>query len=213
VHLLLTDRLTCPRCGPTFGLILRADRLVDRVVWEGVLGCPNCRDAFPVVEGFGDLRAPPRGELPAGLVGPVFEERAPAGEAAERLAALLGLVGGPGTVCLVGGPARHAPDLAARVPEVSIVGVDSDLRGWPETPGVSRIVSRPGIPLFSGTVRAVAVDGRLGGDWIREAVRITAPRGARVVVDGADEGARAALAGTRVRVLAQDAETVVATTG
>ena len=57
MHLLLTDRLTCPRCGPSFGLILLADRMNDRRVVDGVLGCPNCRDGFPVRDGFGDLRA------------------------------------------------------------------------------------------------------------------------------------------------------------
>ena len=66
MHLLLTDRLTCPRCGPEFGLILLADKLVDRVVHSGVLGCPNCRDAFQVEDGFADLRAPPRRGLEAG---------------------------------------------------------------------------------------------------------------------------------------------------
>lgn len=69
MHLLLTDRLTCPRCGPTFGLILLADRMVERRVLQGTLGCPNCRDSFTVRDGFADLRAPPRGDLPEGRAG------------------------------------------------------------------------------------------------------------------------------------------------
>ena len=63
MHLLLTDRLTCPRCGPEFGLVLLADRLEDRRVLEGALGCPNCRDRYPVRDGFGDLRPPPRTDI------------------------------------------------------------------------------------------------------------------------------------------------------
>ncbi len=31
MHLLLTDRLTCPRCGPDHGLILLAREIVDRL--------------------------------------------------------------------------------------------------------------------------------------------------------------------------------------
>jgi uncharacterized protein YbaR (Trm112 family)/SAM-dependent methyltransferase len=64
VHLLLTDRVTCPRCGPRFGLILLAERVVDRRVLEGHLGCPNCREHYPVRKGYGDLRPPAdRGNL------------------------------------------------------------------------------------------------------------------------------------------------------
>ena len=37
MQLLLTDRLSCPRCGPGFGLILLADRLADRARVSTVL--------------------------------------------------------------------------------------------------------------------------------------------------------------------------------
>lgn len=53
MHILLTDILTCPRCGPEFGLILLADELRDRRVHEGTLGCANCRGRWPVRRGFG----------------------------------------------------------------------------------------------------------------------------------------------------------------
>lgn len=206
MHLLLTDRLTCPRCGPTFGLILLADRMSDRRVDEGRLGCPNCRDSFPIHEGFADLRAPPRGEPATGLVGPP----PPAGgEDAERLAALLGVVGGPGTVALVGEPARHAAAVTAVADEIQVVGVDPDLRGWPTEPRVSRIMAAPGLPFFSSTLRAVGVDGRLGASWLTEAARTVVPRG-RVVVVHAPESAAGALESAGLSVLASEAETVVA---
>lgn len=58
MHILLTDILTCPRCGPEFGLVLLADRVEDRRVLEGRLGCPNCREQYPIVAGAVDARLP-----------------------------------------------------------------------------------------------------------------------------------------------------------
>ena len=216
VHLLLTDRLSCPRCGPTFGLILRADRLESRRLLDGVLGCPNCRDSFPVSDGFADLRAPPRGDLGPGLAGP------PAGRHGEgeggpdagvaRLVALLGIVGGPGTVALAGEAARLAEHVAAALPELLVVAVDPDMRLWPETPGVSRLASGPGLPVFGSTLRGVVVDGRLGPDWLSEAARVVHPK-ARVVVLHAPHDAAGALGACGLTVLAREAETVVAARG
>jgi len=211
VHLLLTDRLTCPRCGPTFGLVLLASRIADRAVLEGRLGCPNCRDAFPIEGGFADLREPPRGEVPVGLAG-----APPAGpeerEHADRLVALIGIVGGPGTVALVGEPARHAAALTASAEEIHVVGVDADLRLWQEGPRFSRIVASPGLPFYDATLRAVAVDGRLGGTWLAEAARAVVPRG-RVVVVHAEPETEHALRERGLTVLAAEAETVVAARG
>jgi uncharacterized protein YbaR (Trm112 family) len=213
VHLLLTDRLTCPRCGPSFGLILLANRLEDRVVREGRLGCPNCRDAFPIEGGFGDLRAPPRGELPAGLVGSPSEVD-PGGdaEAAARIVALLGVASGRGTIALIGEPARYAATLTASVDEIQVVGVDPDLRSWPETPRISRLAAGPGLPFFGSSLRAVGVDGRLGPRWLFEAARCVVPRG-RVVVTRATEGTQDALREVGLGVLAAEGETVVAARG
>jgi uncharacterized protein YbaR (Trm112 family) len=209
MHLLLTDRLSCPRCGPEFGLILLSDRMHDRKVLEGTLGCPNCRDGFPVREGFGDLRAPPRGPLAPGRAGsPV-----PAGAAeVERLQALLGVAEGPGTLLLVGGPARHAPALADRIAGVEVVGLDADLAAWPDAPRVSRMVSRPGIPFFTRSLRGVVVDGAMGPHWLEEGARVVAAL-ARLVVIDAPPGAEDALVGSGLRILASEGGTVVAARG
>lgn len=209
MHLLLTARLTCPRCGPRFGLILLADRLEDRRVLEGTLGCPNCRDAFPVRDGFGDLRAPPRGELPEGGAGDP-EQVDP--EETHRVTALLGVAEGPGTLGLVGAPARHAMGLTGIVPGVDVLALDADMARWPHAPRVNRLVSRPGIPLYPGTLRGVAVDGALGRRWLEEAARVVAPRG-RVVVVPAGDGAESALEEAGLEILAAEDGTVVAARG
>ena len=58
MHIVLTDVLTCPRCGPSFPLILLANRVENRRVLDGVLGCANCREKYPVQDGLGKLRVP-----------------------------------------------------------------------------------------------------------------------------------------------------------
>ena len=209
MHLLLTDRLTCPRCGPEFGLILLAHDMVDRRVREGVLGCPNCRDEFPIQAGFGDLRAPPRRELAAGLAG-TFDGHDAA--EAQRIAALIGVTRGPGTVALVGGVAGHGPTIALLMEDLQIVGIDSDLMTWPADPSWSRIVSRPGLPFFSRTLRGVGLDGRLGRRWLDEAARVVAPMSRLVVTDATDETS-AWLEQAGLKVMAAEEKTVVATRG
>jgi uncharacterized protein YbaR (Trm112 family) len=207
VHLLLTDRLTCPRCGPEFGLILLADELVDRIVHEGVLGCPNCRDSFSIQAGFGDLRAPPRGALEAGLAG-AFGSHDVA--EAERIAALIGVARGPGTVALVGGLGGHGQTISSLTEDLQVVGVDADLSEWPFDPSWSRIVARPGLPFFSRSLRGVAIDGRLGRRWIDEAARVVAPM-SRVVVTDAEGETGAWLEEAGLKVMASEQKTVVAT--
>lgn len=242
---MLTDRLTCPRCGPTFGLILLAERMVDRRVRDGTLGCPNCRDAFPVVDGFADLRAPPRRPVqedqagrqrldPRLDPGPRTDEEGrdaeglldqeaegadgwsaePDRDAAEadRLVALLGIERGPGTVALVGRPARFAVRVARSVDDLHVVAVDRKAVRWPDVGSVTRMVAAPGLPFFSRTLRGVVVDGTLGGAMLREAARVTAPM-ARVVVTIAPPDAEDVLEDAGLTVLAADAGTVVAARG
>lgn len=213
MHLLLTDRLTCPRCGPSFGLILLADRMVDRRVHDGTLGCPNCRDSFSVSGGFADLRAPPRGDLGAGRAGADPRRGAGAGDASvERIVALLGIHRGPGTVVLVGRPARFAHAVAAAVDDLQAVAVDPDTRRWSEAPSVSRMASAPGLPFFSRMLRGAVVDGGLGPSFIFEGARVVAPRSRVVVLDAPDD-ASSVLEEAGLDVLAAESGTVVATRG
>ena len=209
MHLLLTDRLTCPRCGPEFGLILLAHRMVERRVLEGALGCPNCRDQFPVTSGFGDLRPPPRGASDEGFAGPPDARPGDAEEAA-RLLALVGVAQGPGTIVLVGAPARHHGAFAQSIEGIHVVGLDAELADWPDVAGVSRLETGTKIPLYSRSMRGVALDGRLGGDVVAEAARVVAPRGRVVVVHADEDEVAETLGGAGLEVLAREAGTVVA---
>jgi len=206
MHLLLTDRLSCPRCGPEFGLILLADQMADRRVRNGTLGCPNCRDSYEIEDGFGDLRAPPRRKLAPGLAGAPGEGDP---EEVERLAALIGVAQGPGTIVLAGGPASLGTAIASLLEGVDVVGVDPDLRLWDDDARWSRIVSAPGLPFFSRVMRGVVVDGRLGAGLVLEAARVCAPLG-RVVVTNAPDAATGWLREAGLSVMVAEAGIVVA---
>lgn len=203
MHILLTDLLACPRCGPDFGLLVQADRLEDRRVVAGRLACPNCRETYPVRDALADLRvSPPDADARE------TDGAAPADEeAAVRLAALMGLSGANGMVVVVGPGARHAAAVSALVPDVEVVAVDTAPRGG-AAPGVSRLAAE-GLPVRSGLLRAAALTGGADDAALREALRVLAP-GARLVVDPAPAGTAEALAGLGAEVVLDQQGVVVA---
>ncbi len=182
MNVLLTDILACPRCGNDFGLILLSHDTADRRVREGELGCPNCRDRFPIRDGFGDLRAPPRHALEA----EAFPALPP--QAGLTAAAGLGVAEGPGVFVFLGGVGRVAGEVALAVAGIEVAAVSAAAADWRAEPGVSRMVSRPGIPIRTGRVRGVAMDAHLWGQWGEEALRVLVPRGRLVLFGTAPEG-------------------------
>jgi uncharacterized protein YbaR (Trm112 family) len=197
MHLFLTDRIICPQCDAEFGLILLAHEVRNHRVLEGDLGCHNCRENYPVRKGFADLRKPPRTPI-----SPSSDDSDPGfadAEASVRLAALLGVTEGPGTLLIKGPAARVSSGLVRLVPGVEVVGLGPDLIGEPESEGVSRMVSHPRIPFFSDSLRAILLSGQVEDRDIDEAVRVVAPSG-RVVVLGAslEDGRRVEAMGMKV---------------
>ena len=199
MHILLTDVLTCPRCGPQYGLILLADAVRERRVFEGVLGCPNCREQFPVRQGGASLGAPPL------LASHSDDDRA------QRLAALMGAT--QGIVMLVGAASADAMSLADMLPDAEIIasawGVD-DAVAAEEIPGVSRLGFEGGsIPLTNAKVHGVALTGDAAAALLEEGARVLSPLG-RLVLEPAPADAEQRLSAVGFRMLARDAERVVA---
>jgi len=212
MHLLLTDRLTCPRCGPDFGLILLAHEVRDRRILRGEFGCANCRETYPVEDGFGDLRPPPR--KPFGQQRAGSEETREAGtedirEEALRLAALMGVTEGPGTVLVQGPAAIHAPAVSAMVGGIEVVAADPSMRMQEERDGVSRMAAGPGLPFMSSCLRAVLLSGAIREEDIPEALRVLVPRG-RVVVLGTTPGTRSVVEENGGRVVLEEDGVLVA---
>ena len=175
MHILLTDVLSCPRCGPDFGLILLADALDARRVREGRLGCPNCRTEYPIRSSVADLRL---GEAGATAV-PVGGEYA---ERALRLAVLLGVVDQQGIVLISGADPDLVAEVARHLPEAEVFGGSSTPLSDGPVPGQSWILHGAILPIRSGSLRGIALVGE-GPVALAEAARALVP-GGRLVVEG-----------------------------
>lgn len=155
----LTDRMLCPRCGPPFGLILLADHSVEGRVLEGRLGCPNCRERYPIRQAVVDLRPPPRSD-------PGVEASRSGGdpEAAVRIAALLGISDGisdgVGVAGVLGPAVSEMEFLTELVPSVKWVALHEGLpqRSLEDSPATHVIVG-PAIPFMPATFRGIALHG------------------------------------------------------
>lgn len=188
MQLILTDILTCPRCGPEFGLIVLADEVADRDVLAGRLGCTNCRESFEIRGGVARLRA--------GNDAPTDPNAAVAdAERAYRAAALLGVGHAPGPVLVIGGGEDLATEMGRHLPKALVAGGESLEFG-------------PGVPARSHSLRGLAVLDRAMPD-AREVARVLAP-GARVVVDPAPPEVAHSLADAGLEVLLEQEGVVVA---
>ena len=199
MHILLTDVLTCPRCGPQYGLILLADDVRERRVYEGVLGCPNCREQFPIRQGGASLGAAP------------LLARDPDEERAQRLAALMGAT--QGMVLVVGPASADAALMADMLTDAEIItsawGVENAAPA-DEIAGVSRLGFDGGtMPLTNAKVHGVALTGDAAGALLEEGVRVLSPLG-RLVLEPAPADAPERLRAAGLRVLARDTERLVA---
>ncbi|HEU0012440.1 MAG TPA: Trm112 family protein [Longimicrobium sp.] len=215
MHILLTDLLTCPRCGPELGLVLLADRIEERRVVQGRLGCANCRETYPVRDGVADLRLPgagddesPRPSDEDAEASPLSRAAGEGGEGAVRLAALLGLQGVSGLVLLAGPGAEHAAAVHALVPEAEVVALRAAPAGGGEA-GVSRVAAGPALPFRDGKLRGVALTGGADAALLREGLRVLA-HGSRLVVDPASPETAGTVRGYGAEVLLEQDGVVVA---
>lgn len=183
MHILLTDLLTCPRCGPDFGLIVLSDRLVERHVLEGSLGCANCRSMYPIHEGVADLFSPGQAGLEAGAV------MTPDLDRPVRLAALLGVTRPNANVLVLDPSGVVAAAVSPLVPEVHLIGgsIGSPAVEDQPAPGfVSRVRLGGGLPFRSGSMAGVAAVGVDVRKALGEVRRVLRPDG-RLVVEGASD--------------------------
>ncbi len=197
MYVVLSDVLTCPRCGPEWGLLLLPARTENRRVLEGVLSCPNCRERFRIEGGFADLRFPLQAEMSAQPPLPSSSE------AAWRMAAALGVTEGPAIILVIGSGAAQAPELVKIVPQLEVIAADTSLATLPEMAGVTRIAVKGQLPLRSGSMRGVALTDAAALDYIEEAARVLAPR-ARVLVQSLEHDALARLERAGLQILAKD---------
>ncbi len=222
MHLTLTDHLTCPRCGPSAGLILLMESMEDRRVAEGSLGCPVCRTQYRIAGRVADLRTGDSGGGGGGGGGTAGggSERVADGAVAEtalRVAALSEL-GEERAFLLLDGPAALAVAAALRghLPDVEpVVALGSGDAAGARSAEVSALLDSGALPVADRTMRAAAyVGGVPDRARLAELVRVTRPTG-RVVLEtegrnGALDAAAATLAELGAVVRARDATGLVA---
>lgn len=209
MHILVTDVLSCPRCGPEYGLVLMADRVEERRVREGVLGCPNCRERYEVHGGVADLRIAGQEELPGPGGGGMEPGWGGREEGAVRLGALMGVGEGSGVTLIVGRDAGYAAGVASLVPELEVAVLGAGVEVWEESPGVSRLLAGGQLPFRTGTLGAVALTGGVAESLEGEGVRVVG-LGGRLVLVGAAPGAAERLRAAGLVVLVDEAGVVVA---
>jgi uncharacterized protein YbaR (Trm112 family) len=212
MHILMTDVLVCPRCGPAFGLILLADRIEDRRVPAGRLGCSNCREQYPIADGVADLT----GGLGA-AVGPVTADPPAAADdaRADRIAALLGVTQPGAFVLLAGYAAADAAAVAARLQDAEVLAVCDGVGAGVEDIGAMASVSRVqahALPVATAKMAGVAVTGPRAAALLEEAARTVRPTG-RLYLDPAPPDAAQRLARLGLRVLAEQEQALLAVRG
>jgi uncharacterized protein YbaR (Trm112 family) len=182
VFIELTDHLRCPEEHEEQYLVLLPDRVVDRSVREGRLGCPVCGRTFVLEDG---TLAVGQGDESGAVSGTASASTALTPDA---VAALAGLNGPGGYLVLVGGPGDAWRAVSERVPKVGLVAVNPDAAVRDEA-GVS-VIRSPRLPLKTRSMRGVVLGEPYGGDprWVAEAARVVLP-GLRVVGEGAEPSA------------------------
>ena len=168
----LTDHLRCPAEHEEQYLVLLPDRIENRSVRSGRLGCPVCGRTFVLEEGILDIGGGPESAAPSALT-------------PEAILALAGLGGPGGYLVLVGEPGDRWRDLAAGLPGVALVAVNPG-PALEDQPGIS-VVRGDRLPIKSRSMRAAVLGAPYGGQehWTREAARVVLP-GLRVVGEGPD---------------------------
>jgi hypothetical protein len=166
----LTDHLRCPRQHDEAYLILLPDRVENREVKRGRLGCPVCGWETGFTDGVVDF----------GGGGPATH---PTALTVDAVRTFLGLSGPGGFAAMIGGPASLAPELSEHQRGVALVLVNPPA-GTPAAPP-SSIVRAGRLPLKAASMRGIVVGQDYSGDvdWIRDAVAAVLP-GLRVVVEG-----------------------------
>ena len=168
----LTEILRCPRGHAESYLVAAPIAMDGRRIVRGVIGCPECKAEFPVVDGVAYFAERPPAARPP-VPAPGYDVTA--------LAAFLNLGGPGGYAVLVGSAARFGAGLVAAVPGVHFVAVNPP-------PGVSggpqlSVLVAAAPPMKSSAVRAVAVGAdHAGPAWLAEATRILLP-GLRLAVE------------------------------
>lgn len=203
MHIVLTDVLICPDCGVEQGLVARADRINERRIESGALGCPGCKRQYPIEAGVAFLDD--GGPAAAGNGAATGPPADPAADAL-KIAALLGLDRVNGFVLLMGSAAACAAQVAQLGETVEIVAAGCTV---PPASGarVSRLVVGKALPFLPGRLRGVWLAGGYADSHLETAIAALHPT-ARLVLDPVPDDVESRLPAS-LRVLAREDATAI----
>ncbi len=174
----LAELIRCPAPHDETICVLASDEMDGRRVVRGMLGCPECKAEYPIVEGivgFGEDPLLGGGSRSDDLT----VEELPR---ADHIQALLNLSTPGGYVALVGSAARLAKELAELAGEMRFIGINPppELR---ETEYQSLLRSPIKIPLADSCVRGIVLGKEYQRNrWMNEAGRVLKTTGRLVAV-------------------------------
>jgi hypothetical protein len=166
----LIDRLRCLNAHEDTWLVASIDRVDERDVLDGTLGCPVCSAEYRIEDGVVWF-----GEAPAAA------DQASSSAEALRLAAALDLTDARMTAILHGSWGAHASVLRGLSPAQMLLV--NPPRGVTSGDGIS-IVRAPVAPVAAGWADAAALD-RGAGDSMTDSIRTGLRAGARLLAPAA----------------------------
>jgi hypothetical protein len=179
IHLMfieLVDSLRCLQPHEDTWLVATFDRMENRRVIEGALGCPTCRASYPIRAGIAWLGATPGQDEDADgstLAAADVEDEA------MRLAALLDLRE-PGMRALLVGTHGALAHVLAQATQAELLVVDPPASVLPGE-GVSVLRTGGRLPLAAASMRGIALDALAAGAMaaavaaLRDGGRLVAP--------------------------------------
>lgn len=179
----LTEVLTCPDCGPEFGLIAFVDRLEEGYVVSGRLDCPQC-EARHVIHGRVLTLASTPVVASTGRESSPEDANAPVDASAQSdlAVALLGTPPPAGPV-LVAGCAPGVADRVAAATGAAVVEYRTTRRPRPATGRCSVVealsIGAARLPIRTGSLAAVVL-GEIATVGAREASRVLREAGRAV---------------------------------
>jgi uncharacterized protein YbaR (Trm112 family) len=175
VFIELLDLLRCPKAHEDTWLVASLQKVSNRFVQAGTLGCPICKTQYPIEGGVADFTG--------GVSSPSCElQRATASHRREELATRAGAfldVTEPGATVVLGGVWAYAAEELADLAEVRVIALNPPL-GVAETASVGLVRVAADIPVGAESCLGVALDAWFKSAIIASAVRAVRP-GGRIV--------------------------------
>lgn len=159
MHIELTDHLRCPREHAEAFLVLLPDRMEERRVVAGHLGCPACGWSTAWTDSVPDFGDGWRGEG-----APAFD--------ASAAVAMLGIDGPGGWVALAGNAGTLTTDLGSLMPGVSFVAINPPLVTLPAAN--TSVILSGAWPLKTHSMRGVIL-GDDAAQWAASGMLSTLP--------------------------------------